>query len=605
MSIYCLVTFALNLIVLSEIILENHSISVVLPDWFSIPGYRLTASLFIDKYSVSFALLSSFIFGIIAKFSFSYLHRDEGYRRYFVLISILSLGIQFICYAGSLDLIFLGWELVGITSVHLIAFFQDNVRSVQNSFRALIYYRICDAFLLVACIFLHYFDHGTEFSVLQKHSSEPISHWIGLLIILSTLAKSAQFPLSNWLFRAMEGPTTSSAIYYGALSAHLGPFLLMRTASLWMDYVPLRIVIFSIGFISVVYSSLVGKTRSDIKSGLAYSTIVQIGMIYIELGLGFEKLALIHTCSHALMRTWQFLRSSSVIHDFLESPLTRDQFRMIMNPPENQVPEWKKKLYIHALNGFYLDSAQSFFFERPFQKMVWFLKKQEFFICWGASIFIALSFLPIFRMEMNYLIVGILFVSMIFSLIGYVSKPIPAFICIILSEVLFCYCGFIIGGIGAVSGSILLSTIVLIAPLLLYLMYRLNRDIDENPDTYKGLFRVFPKTAVSVLLLGWMLVGVPGGPVQTSEDMFFFKLIEVSPWTTIFFSVCSMANYLVFYNQYSRIFYGSAGQFRANLLRSTPSAQEVSPSQYLLVASVILLLLVLGLFPHLFVFRWD
>jgi NADH:ubiquinone oxidoreductase subunit 5 (subunit L)/multisubunit Na+/H+ antiporter MnhA subunit len=374
-ALYCVTLVILNLFVFADVVFKGHSYLIHLPDLLSIRNYTLTAEFYVDIYGALFALLSAFLFGIISKFSFSYLHREEGFFRYFLLISLLSLGLQFISYAGSLDILFIGWELVGITSVHLIAFFQYNIRSAQNSLRTLVFYRICDISLLVACILLHFYDHGTEFHVIQHHATEALTHWVGLFIIIATLAKSAQFPLSNWLFRAMEGPTTSSAIYYGALSVHLGPFLLLRTESLWSIWPGLRITIFVIGLTSCIYASLVGKTRSDVKSSIAYTTITQVGIIYMELALGLNHLAIVHILCHALLRTWQFLRSSSVIHDFLESATTREQFQLIMYYPEYPVPRWKKNLYIHAMNGFYLDQIQNFFFVIPFKRLSQFFKK--------------------------------------------------------------------------------------------------------------------------------------------------------------------------------------------------------------------------------------
>ena len=174
--------------------------------------------------------------------------------------------------------------------------------------------------------------------------------------------------MSPWLHRAMEGPTTSSAIFYGALSIHLGPFLLLRTAPLWSAHPGLRLLIGSIGAISALYGAIIGRTRCDAKTTLAYATIAQVGVIYIELALGLQSLAIVHLFAHSGLRTWQFLRSSSLIQDFQENPLFSENIRIGKSASlESFFPAaLSRKLYVHAMNGFYLDALLQRFIKDPF-----------------------------------------------------------------------------------------------------------------------------------------------------------------------------------------------------------------------------------------------
>ena len=171
------------------------------------------------------------------------------------------------------------------------------------------------------------------------------------------LAKSGQLPFSSWLPAAMEGPTPSSAIFYGALSVHLGPFLLLRFYDYFHHFPILLWLIGIIGATTAIYASAVGRTRSDAKTMLAYATISQVGVIWVEIALGFTQFALFHVLAHASMRTWQFLRSSSLIQDFVENPVVQQHHTVHRSTSfEKYVPMGlRKRIFIHALHGFHLD----------------------------------------------------------------------------------------------------------------------------------------------------------------------------------------------------------------------------------------------------------
>jgi NADH:ubiquinone oxidoreductase subunit 5 (subunit L)/multisubunit Na+/H+ antiporter MnhA subunit len=138
---------------------------------------------------------------------------------------------------------------------------------------------------------------------LQIHSF--IGVFIALCLACAAAAKSAQIPFSSWLPRAMEGPTPSSAIFYGSLSVHLGVFLMLRTHPLWEHQTTMRIAIGLMGFTTSIAASLMARVQSSVKSQVAYSSISQIGIIFIEIALGFETLALIHFAGNAFLRTYQ------------------------------------------------------------------------------------------------------------------------------------------------------------------------------------------------------------------------------------------------------------------------------------------------------------
>jgi NAD(P)H-quinone oxidoreductase subunit 5 len=295
-------------------------IVVDLGEWFAVTGYDFEFVLLVDELSLPFMLLTTALVGLIGKFSRSYMHRDAGYNRFFVLLLLFTTGMLLIVMAGSIDLMFAGWEIVGLTSALLIGFFHNRQEPVLNGLRTFAVYRVCDIGLLVGAVLIHHWSHTAEFddgfSHGHPHLQGAAPTIVGLLMVFAAMGKSAQVPFSGWLPRAMEGPTPSSAIFYGALSIHAGSYLLLRMGPI-LDRAPLACAaLVLIGVASAVHGTLVGRVQSDAKNSLAYASMVQVGLILVEIGLGWRLLALVHIVGHASVRTLQFLRAPSMLHDF-------------------------------------------------------------------------------------------------------------------------------------------------------------------------------------------------------------------------------------------------------------------------------------------------
>lgn len=355
-------------LVLMILLHRSEPLSFDYPAWITIGEYQFKSRFLVDLLGSSYALLTSILIGIIFRFSKNYLHKEEGYFRFIFLLSTLMLGLMIVSFSRSLDLIFVGWELVGTTSVLLIGYFYVQVQPVRHSIKAVISYRFCDMGILAAAAWAHHYMHTTDYIELHHLLTNPHLHqsghggavaltFIGLFVIWASLAKSGQLPFCSWLPAAMEGPTPSSAIFYGALSIHLGPFLLLRFHDYFVHFPVLLWVIGIVGGVSAIYASAVGRTRSDAKTMLAYATISQVGIIWIEIALGFTQFALFHIVVHASLRTWQFLRSASLIQDFVENPVVQQDEIIHRNISfEKYFPgSLRKKIFIHALHGFHLD----------------------------------------------------------------------------------------------------------------------------------------------------------------------------------------------------------------------------------------------------------
>jgi NADH-quinone oxidoreductase subunit L len=207
---------------------------------------------------------------------------------------------------------------------------------------------------------------------------------IGLLLLGAAVGKSALVPLSGWLPRAMEGPTPSSAVFYGALSVHFGAFLLLRANALLAASTALAVIVVGVGLMTALFAYLAGAVQTDIKSALSYASLAQVGIIVAEIGLGhWEPLlwyvALVHLVGHACLRTLQFLRAPTLLQDYrhlenaLGSRLNHGTALWVRVAPER----FRGWLYRFALERGYLDALLSRFVVRPFVRVFTWLDRFE------------------------------------------------------------------------------------------------------------------------------------------------------------------------------------------------------------------------------------
>ncbi|HMY59478.1 MAG TPA: proton-conducting transporter membrane subunit, partial [Pseudomonadota bacterium] len=186
--------------------------------------------------------------------------------------------------------------------------------------------------------------------------------FIGICMLVAAMGKSAQIPVGGWLPRAMEGPTASSAVFYGGLSVHMGVYLLIRSAPL-LEQAPLaRLWILGIGGVTAVMAALSGQVSADAKSGLAYATISQVGLMFVEVALGMPRLALIHLAAHSLLRYYQFLRTPSTLQDALAR---RRAGGSVPQTAGGESSALKRFLYRLAIERFAIESVLDRWVARP------------------------------------------------------------------------------------------------------------------------------------------------------------------------------------------------------------------------------------------------
>lgn len=364
------ITYAMGLSLLALLGLwANNAFAAYEFTWFMLYDngtHQLPIVFYLDTIGAVYLVAIGIIFAIIVRYCRYYMHRESGYKRFFITIFAFAFGLNMVVLAGTIDTLFAGWEIIGVASFLLIAFYRDRIQPVRNALRAYTVYRFCDIGLLLGAWLIHVFLHDQyHFSQLATalakdgtaHASYTALLLISCLIVIAASGKSAQFPFCFWLPRAMEGPTPSSAIFYGALSVHLGVFLLLRTLPIWSHYLITRAMILSIGLLTLLFASLAEKTQSNIKGQVAYASIAQVGIMFIELALGLESLVLIHFLGNAFLRCYQLLVSPSIVAHLLRiegaidstAPVKTANTRLPFYLPVKLLEVLKNTLYVFAL----------------------------------------------------------------------------------------------------------------------------------------------------------------------------------------------------------------------------------------------------------------
>lgn len=292
--------------------------------WIQAGEYSFHLDLLADRLSLPLMLLDAALVGIVGSFSRRYLHREAGFPRFFLLLNLFAFGSMLVFASRTFDLLIAGWELVGISSALLVAFFHTRREPVRSAIHVFSAYKIGDLGLLLGVFVLHFLGGTADMEQLfpgtwplQSNTlANPATTIAALLFLFAAASKSAQFPFFGWLPRAMEGPTPSSAIFYGAISVHAGAYLLLRMGPA-LQASPLAAgAVITVGLLSAVIGTLIQRVMADAKSSIAYAAMTQLGIIFIEIGLGYPWLALAHIAGHVTVRTLQFLRAPSALHDY-------------------------------------------------------------------------------------------------------------------------------------------------------------------------------------------------------------------------------------------------------------------------------------------------
>lgn len=312
-----IITTLLAILTFVEVGLNNIPVSIHLFRWIDSESLNISWGFNFDTLTVSMLIPVLIVSSLVHVYSIGYMSHDPHNQRFFSYLSLFTFMMIILVTANNLLLMFVGWEGVGICSYLLVSFWFTRIAANQSSMSAFLMNRVGDCLLTIGMFATLWsfgnIDYTTIFS-LTPYMNENIITIIGICLLIGAMAKSSQIGLHIWLPQAMEGPTPVSALIHAATMVTAGVYLLMRTSPLIEYSSTVLILCLWIGAITTVFSSLIGLFQQDIKKVIAYSTMSQLGMMVIAIGLSSYNIALFHLVNHAFYKGLLFLGAGAVIH---------------------------------------------------------------------------------------------------------------------------------------------------------------------------------------------------------------------------------------------------------------------------------------------------
>ena len=523
-----------------------------------------------DLVTLVYSIVGAVLFFLVSTFSRYYMHRDEGYKRFFNTILFFASGYNLIIFSGNFETLFIGWEIIGLASFLLIAFYRNRYLPVKNAFKTISNYRLSDVALILGMWMMHHLTHQnisfTQLAeaktiALQNHHSG-MAIFIVITIVLAATIKSAQFPFTSWLPRAMEGPTTSSAIFYGSLSVHIGVYLLLRTSPFWQDMLWAKVTIIAVGALTGIVATMIARVQPTVKTQIAYSSAAQIGIIFIEVALGFHVLALIHFTGNAFLRTYQLLVSPSVLNY-----LVHHQYFHYHPPKEKPVSGMEASIYMLGIKEWNLDGMMYKYLWSPFKWLgaqFQFLRSPAMAILFTLIGVVALlaslikpEFLISSQATISIILLAISLAVILFSF-SYRGSALKAWSYLILAHL------FIIAGIGINTEHINTIEIIFystgIAAAFALGFYCLGKiktiDNDISLNHYHGYVYEEKITALLFLLAAIGMLGFPITAAFIGIDVFFTYVNEGQAILITFLALCLIFIELAAIRIFIRIFFG-------------------------------------------------
>jgi NADH-quinone oxidoreductase subunit L len=289
--------------------------------WMAAGDFQVSFAYRVDELSLIMGLVVSGVGALIHLYSVGYMHGDPGYWRFFAYMNLFIFMMLNLVFGDNLLVLFLGWEGVGLCSYLLIGFWYTDLTNSAAANKAFIVNRIGDFAFLMAMFLLFRELGALDFGTLLADPSalsQSTINWVVLLLFIGATGKSAQIPLFVWLPDAMAGPTPVSALIHAATMVTSGLYLLARLSPLVLAAPTMMAVIAIVGATTAIMAATIAITQNDIKRVLAYSTVSQLGYMFMSAGVGAFFVAIFHVFTHAFFKACLFLGSGSVIHGMHE-----------------------------------------------------------------------------------------------------------------------------------------------------------------------------------------------------------------------------------------------------------------------------------------------
>lgn len=310
-------TTALSILAFFEVGMNNAPVSIQLFRWIDSESLNVLWSFNFDSLTVSMLIPVLIVSSLVHLYSIGYMSSDPHNQRFFSYLSLFTFMMIILVTANNFLLMFVGWEGVGVCSYLLVSFWFTRIAANQSSLSAFLTNRVGDCFLTIGMFAIIWsfgnVDYATVFST-APFVSENIVTLVGICLLIGAMAKSSQVGLHIWLPMAMEGPTPVSALIHAATMVTAGVYLLMRSSPLIEYSNTVLVLCLWLGAITTIFSSLIGLFQQDIKKVIAYSTMSQLGMMVIAVGLSSYNIALFHLVNHAFYKALLFLGAGAVIH---------------------------------------------------------------------------------------------------------------------------------------------------------------------------------------------------------------------------------------------------------------------------------------------------
>ncbi len=317
-----IVTTLLAIVVFFEVGFNNIPVSIYLFRWVDSEWFNVAWGFQFDSLTVSMLIPVLCISTLVHIYSIGYMSADPHNQRFFSYLSLFTFMMIILVTSNNYLLMFVGWEGVGVCSYLLVNFWFTRIAANQSSMSAFLTNRVGDCLLTIGMFIILWslgnLDYSTVFS-LAPYNNETIITLTGICLLIGAMAKSSQVGLHIWLPMAMEGPTPVSALIHAATMVTAGVYLLMRSSPIIEYSSTILLLCLWLGAITTIFSSLIGLFQQDIKKVIAYSTMSQLGMMVIAIGLSSYNIALFHLINHAFYKGLLFLGAGAIIHAVMDN----------------------------------------------------------------------------------------------------------------------------------------------------------------------------------------------------------------------------------------------------------------------------------------------
>lgn len=286
--------------------------------WISGGSYQSGLSVLIDPLSVFMMLIVAGVGALIVWYSIGYMDGDDEERRYFGYMSLFVFSMLLLVQAGNLIILLAGWGMVGLSSYLLIGFWHQRPSAIAAAKKAFIMNAIGDATMALAFFLLIEKGNSLDFGILGGEFSSTVANLVALGLLGGAIAKSAQIPLHTWLPDAMEGPTPVSALIHAATMVTAGVYLIVRTHAIFEQAPKVADLAAGLGAATLLMAGLIALVQVDIKKVIAYSTMSQIGYMFLGAGIGSYPNAMFHLMTHAFFKALLFMAAGIVIHALID-----------------------------------------------------------------------------------------------------------------------------------------------------------------------------------------------------------------------------------------------------------------------------------------------